>query len=257
MYGKKQNNILKIIFLGTNGWYDTPTGNTLCVAMCTNDYTLIFDCGSGIYKLDKYIDLDKPAFLFLSHFHLDHIIGFHSINKFNFTKGLTICGQQNIEKILNTIVCRPFTIPFNQLSYKTNFVELPENTGSLPFEIQALPLSHSEYTLGYRITIEGKIITFCTDTGYCENAVILAKNADLLITECTFKSGEENKLWPHLNPENAANIAKEAKVKNLALVHFESAKYITLDERIDAQKIAQGIFPATFAASDNIEFEII
>ena len=73
---------------------------------------------------------------------------------------------------------------------------------------------------GTALTLDGKVITYCTDTGVCDNAVTLSRNADLLITECGLKTGEENTGWPHLNPENAIHIAREAEAKRLALIHF-------------------------------------
>ena len=83
---------MRVIFLGTNGWYDTDTGNTICVLIRTKDYEIILDAGNGLYKIDQYIPErnKKPVYLFLSHFHLDHIVGLHTLMKFNFSQGLTI-----------------------------------------------------------------------------------------------------------------------------------------------------------------------
>ena len=46
---------MKIIFLGTNGWYDTNTGNTICVLVKDPRYHIIFDAGNGLYKIDTYL----------------------------------------------------------------------------------------------------------------------------------------------------------------------------------------------------------
>ena len=73
--------------------------------------------------------------------------------------------------------------------------------------------------------IDGKVIAFCTDTGVCDNAVTLARNADLLITECGLKPGDSSPDWPHLNPQDAIGIAKRAKAKRLALMHFGAEVY--------------------------------
>lgn len=51
---------MKVIFLGTNGWYDTKTGNTTCILIETDDYFIILDAGNGIYKIDQYIRSKKP-----------------------------------------------------------------------------------------------------------------------------------------------------------------------------------------------------
>ena len=85
---------MKVIFLGTNGWYDTDTGNTICTLINSEKYHIILDAGNGIYKADRYIHDDLPVYLFLSHFHLDHIEGLHVLNKFRFSQGLRIFGQK-------------------------------------------------------------------------------------------------------------------------------------------------------------------
>ena len=84
----------------------------------------------------------------------------------------------------------------------------------------------------------------------------LGDNADLLITECAFKPGQENINWPHLNPETAARIAKESRAKRLALVHFDAEMYKTIQERKNAENVARNIFPDTIATVDDMIIEI-
>ncbi len=247
---------MRIIFLGTNGWFETATGNTLCVLLKTSQYDIVLDAGSGFFRLDKYIDGTKPVYLLLSHFHLDHISGLHGLSKINCSKGLTIIGQEGTRGVINTLVNRPFTVPLKTLAYITDILELPSDAGRVPFQLEYLPMLHSDPCLGYRITTDGKSIAFCTDTGYCENAVKLAAGADLLITECSFKPGQSNAAWPHLNPETAAKISFESGAKKLALVHFDAARYFTMEDRSEAETVARKIFPGAFAATDLMELEI-
>ena len=247
---------MKITFLGTNGWYDTPTGNTICILVETERYDIILDAGNGLYKADRYICNKKPVYLFLSHFHLDHIIGLHILGKFNFNQGLYICGQAGTKEILNKIIALPFSMPLDRLGYKIEIYDLPEKKQKIPFTFEFLPLLHSSLTLGYRFELDNKIISYCPDTGYCENAVTLAKNADLLITECAFKPGQTSEDWPHLNPETAARIAKEAAAKKLVLVHFDASIYQSLEERKQAEKVARNIFGNTVAATDDMQIAV-
>jgi ribonuclease BN (tRNA processing enzyme) len=102
---------MRIIFLGTNGWFETATGNTLCVLIKTSQCDIVLDAGSGFFRLDKYIDGTKPVYLLLSHFHMDHISGLHGLSKISCGKGLTIIGQEGTRKVINTLVNRPFTVP--------------------------------------------------------------------------------------------------------------------------------------------------
>lgn len=247
---------MKVIFLGTNGWYDTETGNTVCTLVRTELYDIILDAGNGIHRADQYLDGGKPAFLFLSHFHIDHIEGFHILAKFRFSKGLIICGPAGSRKILGAFLNTPFTIPLSLLSYPVRILEMPAETASLPFPVEALPLRHSSLTMGYRIEIDDKTIAYCSDTGYCENAVTLGRSADLLITECAYKKGQFFEDWPHLNPETATRIACEAGAKRLALTHFDAEVYRTLPERKESEALAAEIFAATTAGIDGLEIAV-
>ena len=85
---------MQVTFLGTNGWFDTATGNTVSVLVQSEEYDIIFDAGNGIAKADRYITQKKPVFLFISHLHIDHIAGLHTLVKFRFKKGLHICTQK-------------------------------------------------------------------------------------------------------------------------------------------------------------------
>jgi ribonuclease BN (tRNA processing enzyme) len=180
---------------------------------------------------------------------------FVRLNKFDFTH-LNIYGQKGTRLFLDKIINIPFTVPLSMLPYNIEINELPEGRHNIPFPVECRFLIHSSKCLGYRFEIDNKIVAYCTDTGVCDNAIELARNADLLITECSFKSGQRNTEWPHLNPEDAAMMAKEADVKKLALLHFDANIYKTIKERKDAEEKAREIFNNTFAAMDNMKIEI-
>lgn len=69
---------------------------------------------------------------------------------------------------------------------------------------------------------KGKKIAFVLDTKINDNAIALAKNADLLVCEATYASSEKDYAaeYKHLTSEQAATIAKKANVKKLALTHI-------------------------------------
>jgi ribonuclease Z len=247
---------MKVTFLGTNGWYDTPTGNTCSILIQSKEYDIILDAGNGIAKADRYITQEKPVYLFISHFHIDHIAGLHTLVKFSFSKGLVICGQPGAAGILNIFVAEPFTVPFANLSYPVQFLELEEGDHAIPFPVETLPLIHPAPCFGYRLSLDGKVITYCTDTGYCENAVRLGRNSDLLITECGLKSGQQSPNWPHLNPESAIRIAREAHTKRLALIHFGAEVYKSMEDRAEVQEQFQRKCPGLIVASDDLTVEI-
>ncbi len=59
-----------------------------------------------------------------------------------------------------------------------------------------------------------------------------------------------------MNPQFAARIAKEAGAGQLALVHFDAAKYTTIELRKKAEMEAQKIFPNTIACEDDMIMEL-
>jgi ribonuclease BN (tRNA processing enzyme) len=245
---------MQIIFLGTNGWYDSPTGNTICTLINSDKYHIILDAGNGLYKADRYIKDDLPVFLFLSHFHLDHIEGLHVLSKFRF-KSLTVFGQKGTKAALHTIINEPFTVPLEKLPYPVELRELSPGPYKLPFALDCRFLVHASPCMGFRFDLDGKIITYCPDTGVCENAVLLAADADLLIAECAHLPGEENPAWPHLNPAAAAAIARRAKATRLALTHFDAGRYTSLEMRREAVATVVD-FPGIVVGEDELAVQL-
>jgi ribonuclease BN (tRNA processing enzyme) len=242
---------IKVVFLGTNGWYDTKTGNTLCVLIESAKEYVILDAGNGLYKIDRYVTKNKPIYLFLSHFHLDHIIGLHILAKFSFKQGITLCVPPGGSKFIKGFISSPLTAAPEELKYKIQIVEVTEGRFPGPFLERYLLLRHKEPCFGMRFKFGKRIIAFLPDTGICDNAFTLSKEADLLIAESAFRPGHDSDEWPHLNPESGAEIAKQAHAKKLALVHFDAAEYPTMKERKEADKSAKKIFKNAFATIDD------
>lgn len=244
---------IEVIFLGTNGWFDTATGNTICTLIKTNEANIVLDAGIGIYKLDKYDVLDKPLFIFLSHLHLDHLFGFHVFNKFKFKKSVNIIVPKGMKEQLLKLVNSPFTIPFSKLSFKVLVKEAVKEICFPFFNARPFLLRHSGKSYGYRFTFRDKIVAYCPDTGYCDNAIRLARNADLLIAESALLIRPNSSKWGHLLPEEAALIAKKANVRKLALTHFDAAAYKSFDDRSMANRRAVVVFKNTACAKDGLK----
>ena len=247
---------MEIHFLGTNGWFDTKVGETPCILIDAKEAYIILDAGNSFRKVDKHIkDTKKPIYLFLSHFHLDHTNGLHILLKFNFTQGLTIFGQPGTKDILDKLIAKPFSSPLTLVNKKfpirvKDLTEGKHTIGDLVFECK--PLVHADPCFGYSFFLEGKKVTYCTDTGTCDNLVDLASNSDVFITECSWKKQNQYPSWPHLAPEDAAEAAKKADVKKLFLTHFVPTEYPNIKDRKDAEKRARKTFPNTIAARDDL-----
>jgi ribonuclease Z len=100
----------------------------------------------------------------------------------------------------------------------------------------------------------GLAAAYCLDTRPCENARLLAENADYLIHEATYTEDlvEEARQFGHSTAAQAARTAREAKAKRLLLTHF-SSRYADVRPLLDE---ARAIFPDTIAAQDLMEIEM-
>ena len=95
---------------------------------------------------------------------------------------------------------------------------------------------------------------YCSDTLYLKSIIPQIKGADLLFHEATFMSADDARAREtyHSTALQAAQIAKEAEVKQLVIGHF-SARYE--DENL-LLKESQAVFPQTILAKENLRINI-
>jgi ribonuclease Z len=94
----------------------------------------------------------------------------------------------------------------------------------------------------------GDVFAIAIDSLPCNAVFEAAKHATLFLCESTYLEEHRHlaKEYLHMTAKQAAQIAKEAGVKQLILTHF-SARYQDLD---GFAKEAREVFPATFIADD-------
>ncbi|NLA35111.1 MAG: ribonuclease Z [Actinobacteria bacterium] len=97
----------------------------------------------------------------------------------------------------------------------------------------------------------GRVAAILGDTMYCETSVDLARNADILVHECTYaaESHELCEQWMHSCTADAARVAVEAGVRHLVVNHF-SSRYLDAQRLVDE---IRGIVPADMAVSEAVE----
>ncbi|AGT32650.1 ribonuclease Z [Geobacillus genomosp. 3] len=103
---------------------------------------------------------------------------------------------------------------------------------------------------------KGRIVAVLGDTRFCEAAIELARDADVVVHEATFAAAEQRLAhdYFHSATTDAAEVAKRAGAKRLILTHISSryqgeAALKLLDE-------ARRVFPNTELAADFASFSI-
>ncbi len=94
----------------------------------------------------------------------------------------------------------------------------------------------------------GQSMAFVMDTGMCDAAIALAREASVLVCESTYQASEQKEAESrrHLTAQQAATIAKDANAKMLVLTHF-SQRYTSMDGFI---REAYPIHPNVIAVQD-------
>jgi anti-anti-sigma factor len=227
----------------------TVGGNTTCLTIEVGESLLIFDAGSGIRELGKYL-MDPlssaakkwgfhqgrgHACLFFTHTHWDHIQGLPFFNPF-FVPGNTFDIYHVHEHVPQTLARQMdspvFPIEFEHFGATLRFHQLKE--GERVKVAQAVitntELKHPGKAYAYRIEADNAIAIVATDAEYqsLDNVDTLKyrnfySNADVLIFDAMFSVRESfvKEDWGHSSALIGADMASEAHVKQLVLFHHD------------------------------------
>jgi len=251
---------MKIRIWGGRGSLPTPGfdtarygGNTTCVEVRLNDGTLIvIDAGSGVRNLGKALlqEPDRTEFyLFLTHAHWDHLMGFPFFAPAYFSRfQIHVRGgplaQRSLKKYLEHQMAPPyFPVPFEALKAEFDFAPGDPTEGLTGSTlITPIRLSHPNGGYGFKFTEEGRSFVFLTDNeldfphegGLArEEYARLCEGADLLLHDAQYTDQQyaSRQGWGHTTFRSATELGLQAKVKRLGLVHLDPDR---TDEDMDA-----------------------
>lgn len=259
---------MRIKFWGVRGSIATPGestvrygGNTACIELHLDDESLIIlDAGTGIRNLgNELIKHNKKvrAHILITHPHWDHIQGFPFF-KPAFVSGneLTIVGPEARGVKLAKLIAEQmnkiyFPVRLSELEAKIDFIPMKEDTIKVHgATVQSFYVNHPGFTIGYRITHNGKSLAYISDNepfsdetahlftnaeaevmklfkdydGHPNNRVLdFIKGVNVLIHDTTYTPEQYRTHigWGHSHYEYTLQFAADAGVKNLFLFHYD------------------------------------
>lgn len=268
---------MQLKFWGVRGSLPVPSsqtlrvgGNTTCVSIEHGECIAIFDAGTGIYPLGKYlVEAERDHLtgsIFLSHYHWDHIQGlpffapaFRSDNRFH------LYGEEKTGSSLFELLEEQMQVPFFP-------VDIEQQKGLVAFNavspdqrieiaggmiVTTVRLSHPSKAVGYRLDCQGKSVCIITDHEHPDDGVDpaiveFARGATVLIHEAPYSAEQKQgprKGWGHSSWEEAATVAREAEVGRLYISHHDPA---TEDDDVAAiEAIAREIFENSHIATES------
>lgn len=254
-------------------------GDTTCFEIqADSGEIVIIDAGTGIRRLGRHLIQTKvkTCYLLLTHTHWDHIIGlpfFHPLLYGNTTVRIqdrTFAGLTT-KKVIEQVMRMPF-FPVGLTAYNADirFDAALNNRFSIgSLDIETIPTSHSQNSLGYKFTEKGKTFVFLTDNelGYIhsrgkniEEYIDFAKDADVLFhdTEYTDDEYRHRTGWGHSCLSDVLHLSVGASVGQLGLIHINQDR---TDDQVDAmvdqgRRFLNDKYPSTSCYAVAADFEI-
>lgn len=267
-------------FWGTRGSIACPDsqyqrygGNTSCLEIRCGQRLLVFDAGTGIRALGDRINGQNGTAeeligdLFLTHTHLDHIVGlpffvplFNPKNRFRIWAG-HLEPALSLHEVLCKFMARPlFPVPPAIFAANVSFHDftagetLQPNSG---ITIRTTPLNHPDRATGYRIEFGGRAICYVTDTEHEEgvldqNILELIQDADILIYDCTYTDEEfpSYKHWGHSTWQEGTRLCDQAAVNKLVIFHHDPGHDDSFMDRV--AEAAEAARPGTVVAQEGL-----
>ncbi len=219
---------------------------------------MLFDSGAGTIRrlLETGTKIFDISFNFFSHLHPDHtgeLVPFLFATKYpdieQRQKPLTIVAGKGFAEFYNKLK----NVYGEWIELKPgllNVVEMDNNGKDSvdfgEFTVESIPVEHTDESLAYRInSSNGKSVVYSGDTDFSDNLVTLAKNTDLFICESALP--DELKVSGHLTPSLAGEIATQANVGKLALIHF----YPECDQ-VDIEKQCRKTWSGPLVLTENL-----
>jgi ribonuclease BN (tRNA processing enzyme) len=216
---------MKLVLLGTGGYYPTAERQTACLFL--PEVGVVLDAGSGICRLNDYLQTDRLD-IFLTHAHLDHVIGLTYMLTAvpqDVLHNTTVHGLADKLTAVRAHVFAPGVFPilpafraFEPLDDRIH-VDLP-NGGRLTH----FPLEHPGGSTGFRLNWPGHSMAYVTDTTATPDSDYMdaIRGVDLLVHECYFAANYDDlpARTGHSWLDPVAQVAAAANVGRLVLVHI-------------------------------------
>jgi ribonuclease Z len=234
-----------LTLLGSGEAFDPTLPNTSLLYQGSQN--VLIDCGfAAVQSLWRWSrESEFLDAVLLSHHHADHTFGLPGLlmvmQDGKRQKPLTLIGPPNTQQYVTTLFDLAYRPGMPRLKFPVNFIEcVPGDAveiGSLNIKT-ALP-EHGLPVLSTRWEADGvSHFAYSADGKATPATRALFNGANVLVHECYALPGQEGPVHTHI--QAVLEVAAEAKVSTLILVHQQYAQRAAIADTVRAQKIFGG-----------------
>lgn len=221
-----------VTFVGSGDASSSGARNQTCLHVRSDEAHFLIDCGPTSLSALKQLSLPVSQLdgILLTHAHGDHFGGVPFILLEQImgerTRPFWIMGPRHVLDRVKAWNELCYSGLFETMPYALNWLSIEEHEArSIPgtgIVVYPFVMDHqqSKSCLGYQIHLpEEKIIAYTGDTAWCDNLEFLARDTDLLISECSYfeKAPEGIK---HLSYRELIEKLSLLKTRHLILTHM-------------------------------------
>jgi len=220
---------VRLTVVGCSGSYPGPDSPASCYLLEADldgrTWRVLLDLGNGaLGALQRYVDpLDIDAVL-LSHLHADHCLdlcGYYVLRKYHPAgpqPRLPVYGPSGTAGRM----ARAYDLPEDpgmslEFDFRTWAPGEPARIG--PFTVQAIRVEHPVEAYGLRVSAGGSLLAYTGDSGRCTQLESVARGADVLLAEASFRDEDANPPGIHLTGGDCGRLARDAEVTRLVVTH--------------------------------------
>lgn len=244
---------MEICFLSADGW--RPEGAESDTVSLLLNGALMVDTGwHAVHNLlHEGVAVHDVRTLLITHLHQDHCLGlpallFYWLNSHWNLNELSIYGPAGIEEIVHKALdyAGKYRDYAEAAEPRVHVLAPGESLYAAGMSICTAASHHAVPGLMYRFEgAAGRVLVYSGDTAPSQDTVRFARGADVLIHEQSWGAVRPDGANPsngHSSAEEATQIAREAGVQRLILVHAAP------DSEAESLSRAQPIFPQTLRA---------
>jgi len=236
----------RLIILGASNAISSKDSENTHMVLVGEERIVMVDCvNNPLHRLGQAgVDFMDLTDLILTHFHPDHVSGVPLLLMDMWLRGrkkpIHIYGLHytidRMEQLMGMYSWESwpnfFPVAFHRLPANENILLLDCDE----FKIISSPVCHLIPTIGLRFEFKNnqKVLTYSCDTEPCAEVVRLAEGADVLIHEASGAS------LGHSSAEQAGQIAAQAEVSKLYLIHYPTGEYANGNLVTEARQHYQG-----------------